>query len=89
MMFPILFIFILACWASALNCPQLYDYSTDTVSCKATCPSNAALHDNKCLLSNQYLIDNEVHQCERGYVSTDRTLCCKHNTYLISVNGSI
>lgn len=40
----------------SLSCPNFYDYTGDTVTCKQSCPQGAKVKDNKCLMGNQYVI---------------------------------
>lgn len=40
----------------ALSCPNFYDYTSDTVTCRQSCPAGTKIKDNKCLQNNQYVI---------------------------------
>lgn len=72
-----LLILILLPSLNALACPNLYDYTADTVRCSAACPPNSKLKDNKCLLSNHYTIGQSVYNCDRGWVDSLNTVCCR------------
>lgn len=70
-----------------LSCPSFYDYTSDTVACRQSCPAGAKIKDNKCLQNNQYVIGQEVHLCERGWVDDASSICCPRTHYPTTYNN--
>ena len=73
---------------NCLSCTKYQDYTGDTVKCASTCPAGSNLRNNKCLTSNQYLIGEEVHMCERGWVDSQNSVCCPESHYIASFSNS-
>jgi hypothetical protein len=72
----------------ALSCSNLYDYTGDTIKCTASCPPGSKLvNNNKCLSNNQYLLDQEVHLCNRGWVDYKNTVCCPQSNFIYISNN--
>jgi hypothetical protein len=71
----------------ALNCPNFYDYTKETVQCATVCPSDSNTKNNKCLAKSQYLIGQEVHLCERGWVDSQNSICCSRDQYISTVDN--
>jgi hypothetical protein len=71
-----LLIFIVLPAAKALFCSNYYDYTGDRVRCVPSCPASSKIKDNKCLLANQYVINQNVHLCSRGWVDEQNNICC-------------
>lgn len=82
-------ILILLPAARALDCTNFYDYTGDTIQCKQSCPSSANVKDSKCLLKTQYLIGQDVHLCDRGWVDSSNTVCCPKKYYISTNNNTI
>jgi hypothetical protein len=61
--------------AHSLDC-SLYDYTKSKVSCTNACGAGSEQVGNYCLLPKQYIASNQIYLC-KGYVSTDRLICCQ------------
>lgn len=81
-------ILILLPLAHSLSCPTFTDYTGDTVGCVSACPGGANPINSKCLRSNQYQIGAEVHQCERGWVDSQSSICCPKSQYIVMVGST-
>ena len=82
MLITIIILSIVSLRGNALFC-SIFDYSQSTVKCVQNCPTGTQLVDNRCLTDRQYLKAGQVFIC-RGYVSSDRTLCCPPKQYIQS-----